>query len=99
MTITHDDFEALALADPEVKAEYDALEDEFALYNEMLRARKSAGLSQAEVATRMHSTQSVVARLETAGGNKKHSPSINTLRKYAEAVGCHLEIKFKPNHS
>ena len=97
--ISHEKFRALALSDPEVKAEYDALEDEFSLYSEMLKARKSAGLSQVEVAKRMKSTQSVVARLEGAGGNKKHSPSLNTLRKYAEAVGCNLEVRFKPSHS
>ncbi len=97
--ISHEELRALALSDPEVKAEYDALEDEFSLYREILKARKAAGLSQADVAKRMESTQSAVARLEAAGGSKKHSPSINTLRRYAEAVGCHLEIKFKPCHS
>ncbi len=56
-------------------------------------ARKAAGLTQAEVAERMGTKTSAVARLEAGGGNKKHSPSIATLQKYAQAVGCQLEIR------
>ena len=52
------------LAEPAVKAEYDVLADEFAIAHELVAARARAGLSQAEVAQRMGTTQSVVARLE-----------------------------------
>lgn len=41
----------------------------------------------------MGTKTSAVARLEAGGGNKKHSPSIATLQKYAQAVGCQLEIR------
>lgn len=82
------------MQDPQFKDEYDALEEGFALFDELLKARKEAGLTQAEVAERMGTKTSAVARLEAGGGNKKHSPSIATLQKYAEAVGCHLEIRF-----
>jgi transcriptional regulator with XRE-family HTH domain len=41
----------------------------------------------------MGTTKSAVSRLESAG---KHAPSLTTLKKYAQAVGCHLEIKFIP---
>jgi hypothetical protein len=51
--LSHDQFVAKLLSDPEVKAEYDALEDEFALFDEFLKARRHAGLTQAEVAARM----------------------------------------------
>ena len=95
--ISHDKFKAELLSDPAVKAQYDALEDEFTLYAEMLKARRVAGLSQTDVAEKMNSKQSVIARLETAGGSKKHSPSISTLRKYAAAVGCSLDIHFVPH--
>ena len=50
-------------------------------------------LTQAEVAELMATQPSVVARLEAGGGRRKHSPSLATLQKYAEAVGCRLEIK------
>lgn len=81
------------MQDPEFEREYDALEEEFALFDQLLIARKAAGLTQAEVAERMGTKTSAVARLEAGGGNKKHSPSIATLQKYAQAVGCQLEIR------
>ena len=79
--------------DPAFRREYDALEEEFALFDELLKARKAAGLTQEEVARRMGTKVPAVARLEAGGGSMRHSPSVKTLRKYAEAVGCDLEIK------
>ena len=90
---THDEMVQGWMQDPGFVREYDALETEFALFDELLRARKDAGLTQAEVAERMATQPSVVARLEAGGGRQKHSTSIATLQKYAEAVGCRLEIK------
>ncbi len=82
--------------DPSFKKEYDALEPEFALFDELLKARSRAGLTQTDVAERMGTKTPAVARLESGGGSKKHSPSISTLRKYAKAVGCNLEVKLIP---
>ena len=79
--------------DPVFQQEYDELEAEFLLFDELLKARKEAGLTQSEVANRMGTRTSAIARLEAGGGSKKHSPSVTTLRKYAEAVGCRLEIR------
>ena len=79
--------------DPAFQQAYDELEDEFTLFDELLRARHEAGLTQADVADRMGTKPTAVARLESGGGSQKHSPSLNTLRKYAEAVGCRLEIR------
>jgi transcriptional regulator with XRE-family HTH domain len=90
---THDEMVHAWMQDPDFVREYDALEQEFTLFDEMLRARKAAGLTQAEVAEKMATQPSVVARLEAGGGRQQHSPSIATLQKYAEAVGCRLEIK------
>jgi len=75
---------------------YDEREEEYALVKEMLSARARVGLSQEAVAERMGTTKSAISRLEAAG---KHSPSLSTLKKYAQAVGCHLEIKFVPEHA
>jgi transcriptional regulator with XRE-family HTH domain len=80
-----------------VRAEYDRLKDEFAFLDEILKARFSAGLTQAEVARRIGTTQSAVARLEAGGG--RHSPSIATLAKYAKALGYRLDIRFVKNTS
>jgi transcriptional regulator with XRE-family HTH domain len=53
-------------------------------------------LTQAEVAARMGTKTPAVARLEAGGGGKRHSPSVATLRRYAQAVGCRLEIHLRP---
>lgn len=91
--LSHDELKQKLLENPKVKAEYDALHDEFALFAEMIKARRLAGLSQKDIADRMGTKQAAIARLETAGGKAKHSPSIATLRRYANAVGCELDIK------
>ena len=72
---------------------YEELEEEYRLTREMLAARSKFGLTQEAVAERMGTTKSAVSRLEAAG---KHAPSLTTLKKYARAVGCRLEIKLVP---
>jgi transcriptional regulator with XRE-family HTH domain len=64
MTIPFEKLKARLLANPKVKAEYDALAPEFEIAAELLRARLRAGLSQAELAARMGTSQSTIARLE-----------------------------------
>ena len=72
---------------------YDALALEYALADQMLRARARAGLTQDAVAERMGTTKSAVSRLESTG---KHAPSLATLKRYAEAVGCELQVNLVP---
>jgi transcriptional regulator with XRE-family HTH domain len=84
-------FKARALARPEVKREYDQLADEFKFLDEILKARAAAGLTQADVAARIGTTQSAVARLESSIG--KHSPSLSTLQRYASALGYRLQLR------
>ena len=88
---THKALKSLALKRADVKAEYDRLDEEFAFLDVFLKARASAGITQAQVAERIGTTQSVIARLESGRG--KHSPSLSTLRKYAHALGCRLELR------
>jgi transcriptional regulator with XRE-family HTH domain len=80
----------------EVQKEYEALEEEFSLIGELIRARKMAGKSQEEVAKAMKTSASVISRLEAGYGRKRHIPSINTLTRYANAVGCRLLVKLVP---
>ena len=82
--------------DADFAAAYDALADEFAMLGELLRARQHAGLTQAEVAERMGVPQSSVARLESSAGSRKHAPSLATLRRYADALGCDLRLTLAP---
>jgi transcriptional regulator with XRE-family HTH domain len=91
--MTHDELKAKALTREEVKSEYDALAPEFALLRAMLQARQKAGLTQAQVAQRMGTKTTAVTRLESSLHNGQHSPSLVTLRKYAHAVNCELEIR------
>src|SRR5579864_2253042 len=95
--LTHEEMVRRMLKTPAVKAEYDAQAEEFALLDELLQARRRAGLTQADVAARMGTKTPAIARLEAGGGSRRHSPSVSTLRKYAKAVGCKLEIRLRRN--
>jgi len=81
------------LSDPEARAEYERLNrEEFALLDQMLAARREAGLSQADVAERMGTKAPAITRLERALASGQHSPSVDTLRRYAAACGKKLVI-------
>ena len=75
-------------SDPAYRKAYDALGSEFALVDALIRARTRAHLSQAEVASRMGTTESAVSRLESG----RVKPSTRTLERYAEATGHRLRI-------
>ncbi len=89
----HKAFLAEAYGKPGFKEAYEALELEYQIASQMLRARSRAKLTQEAVAERMGTTKSAVSRLESAG---KHAPSLSTLKRYAEAVGCDLSVKLVP---
>lgn len=79
------------LKDPEFKAGYDALEEEFAIASVLIAARARAKLTQAELAEKMGTSQSAIARMESG----KAPPSLSTLRRVAKATGTKLEIAFR----
>ena len=79
------------LNDANARAAYDTLADENAVARELIAARARAGLSQSEVAQRMGTTQSVVARLESG----KHPPSMRTVERFAQAVGGHVVLRIE----
>jgi DNA-binding XRE family transcriptional regulator len=72
---------------------YKSLELEYQVADQMLKARARAGLTQDAVAEKMGTTKSAISRLESAG---KHAPSLATLKRYARAVGCELQVKLVP---
>lgn len=82
---------ATMLADPKTRAEYDALADEFEMARELIAARTKAGMTQDEVAQRMGTTQSVVARLESG----KRMPSLRTVQRYAQAIGARAVVRLE----
>ncbi len=93
-TMTHDEMVEKMLSNPAVKAEYDAIADEFALLDEMLAARKEAGLTQAEVAERMGTKATAITRMESNLASGTSGPSFATLKKFARATGKKLQIRF-----
>lgn len=94
---THNELKQIMLSNPETKKGYDNLEEEFTLFEEMLKARLKAGKTQEEIAKSLNTTTSTISRLENSGGKKQHSPTIETLRKYAKALNCDLRIQFVPH--
>jgi len=96
--MSHSELREKALKKKGVKAAYEAMEPEFTLLRELLQARQKAGLSQADIAEKMGTKAPAVTRLESSLTSGKHSPSISTLKKYAQALGCHLEIKLVSNN-
>lgn len=82
------DLKKRLIENPAFRQEYEKADAEFKLIEALIGARTKAKLSQAEVARRVGTTQSAIARLEGGGV----SPSVATLRRYAEATGMRLEI-------
>jgi transcriptional regulator with XRE-family HTH domain len=80
------------MQEPGFKAGYDALEEEFALARTLIEARTNAKLSQAELAERMGTSQSTIARLESGAAR----PSFSTLERFAEATGTRLRVSLEP---
>ncbi len=79
-----------SLKDPKIKVEFDRLQPEFAVIRAMIDARVKKGLTQEKLAQKIGTKQSVISRLERGNAN----PSIGFLKKLAQALNSHLEIKF-----
>ena len=78
--------------DPAYREAYEALEGEFSMINALIEARTRAKLTQAEVASRMGTTESAISRLESG----RVKPSTRTLERYAQATGHKLQIRLEP---
>jgi transcriptional regulator with XRE-family HTH domain len=94
--VSHDVVEKKLLKDPAVKAEFDELMKDFEIVSELIHARILAKKTQAQVAQKMKTTTSVISRLESTGGGGRHSPTLNTIKKYAAAIGCEVQFKLRP---
>lgn len=91
----HKDFDVFlkkSLKDPEIKAEYDKLQPEFAMIRAIIEARINKKVTQKQLAKKIGTKQSVISRLETGRAN----PSVAFLKRMAEALNSTLEIKFVP---
>ncbi|MEM5501845.1 helix-turn-helix transcriptional regulator [Ahrensia kielensis] len=85
------DLKKKLLERPDVKAEYDALADEFSIAEALIRARAEADMTQEQVAEKMQTSQSYVAKLESG----RVSPSMKALQRYAAATRARLRITFE----
>jgi len=93
--VPHDGAKALerAMRRPGFKEAWDATADDYAALRSLLEARKASGLTQDEIAARMGTTKSAVSRLESSLRDPKHSPTFETIRRYARACGKRVEIQ------
>lgn len=89
------ELEQTVLSNPELREAYERKRNEIEIALMMRRAREDAKISQEEIASLMHTTRSAVSRLESCGVNR-HSPSIETLLKYAHALGYDVNINLVP---
>ena len=86
------DFLTECLKDPEIKAEYDALEPEFAIIQAIIDARKSTGITQKQLADKTGIAQGDISKLENGNAN----PSLRTLQRLAAGMGMKLKLEFTP---
>lgn len=80
------------LQDPEIKAEYDALEPEFSIMQAMIDARKSSGMTQKQLSEKTGIAQADISKLESGSAN----PSLRTLQRLAAGMGMRIKIEFQP---
>jgi ribosome-binding protein aMBF1 (putative translation factor) len=85
-----EDLKKELMKNPNFRREYEALEEEFALADAFIRARVEAHMTQAEVAKKMGTTQSVIARLESG----TFPPSYKTIQRFAKATGHKPVLSF-----
>jgi ribosome-binding protein aMBF1 (putative translation factor) len=87
-----ENFKKKALQRPAVKEAYDELAPAYALRKKLVSLRQNAGLTQEEMAERLHTKKSNISRLESV--NSSISPKFSTIADYAEAIGYEIRIDF-----
>lgn len=90
--IKYDSLKKTILSNSEVKKEYEGFALEYEIAHALISARTQANMTQEAVAKKMNTTQSAVARLESG----KHSPSLQTIHKYAAAINMTINLQVQP---
>ena len=91
---TFKEFKKKALADPEVKAEYDRLGPAYEMKRQMIAMRKAAGLTQEQMAELLGTKKSNISRLESVSSDI--SPKLSTVTEYARVLGYTVKVEFEP---
>lgn len=92
---SYEAFRKELLNDPEVAAEYEALEPEFDIIRSLMEARISQNMTQKELSERTGITQADISRIE----NGTRNPSLSMLKRLAKGLGCRLKVEFIPNQA
>jgi len=87
-----DTYVAEKLKDPAYKAEYDALEPEFAIIHAMIEARKTSGMTQKQLSEKTGIAQGDISKIEIGEAN----PTLNTLKRLASGMDMKLKLEFVP---
>jgi len=93
--IKYSEYKNKVLKNPEVKAEYDALQPEYDIIQAMIDARNSLNITQKELSERTGITQADISRIE----NGTRNPSLNMVKRLAKGLGMQLKIEFIPMQS
>lgn len=89
---SYEDFRKELLKEPEVAAEYEALEPEFDIIRSLMEARINQNMTQKELSERTGITQADISRIE----NGTRNPSLSMLKRLAKGLGCRLKVEFVP---
>ena len=92
MTGDYSDYKKQLLKDPELKAEYDALEPEYDIINAMIEARKGLNMTQKDLSEATGITQADISRIE----NGTRNPSLEMVKRLAAGMGMQLKLEFVP---
>lgn len=94
--IDFSEFKEKALKNDEIRNEYEELKPTYELRRKLIELRQKSGLTQTEIAEKLHTQKSNISRLENI--NTKNSPRISTIQEYANAMGYDIKIDFVPRH-
>ena len=89
----YSDYKKKVLQNPEVKAEYDALQPEYDIIQAMIEVRNKLNITQKELSARTGITQADISRIE----NGTRNPSLNMVKKLAKGLGMQLNLEFVPS--
>lgn len=90
--VNYSDYKKQLLKDPELKAEYDALEPEYDIVNAMIEARKGLNMTQKDLSEATGITQADISRIE----NGTRNPSLEMVKRLAAGMGMQLKLEFVP---
>ena len=89
---SYNKFKEQALLDPEVKAEYDALEPEYDIIRALILARQQQNMTQKQLSEKTGITQADISRIE----NGTRNPSLDMIKRLAKGLGMQLQLEFVP---